>query len=304
MPRQSQSRSKVLELSARYANREVDGVTSDYMGYFCPTARPVLVLTTDHHVPGRTSQAHSHPCVAFHGCMRGPITLLGQGSEQRLDAGTLYLFAPGVRHYWRNDGADHAVMLSFLIDIHHPGNWPSGAGVGQACEELKERLRGARRFEVSGDEPLQKAFWQLADCLEPDHQPGPLLVNGLVWTLLGRLLERLRSAEVEDKTPADAAQQIRRLLVQRVQDRLSLAEIAHAVHLSPSRAKEVFHAAFGCGVMAYFTQLKIQHAKRLLADPSLTIKQVSQRLSFSSPTYFDRVFVRHTGQRPGEFRGR
>jgi AraC-like DNA-binding protein len=300
--RAPRSHAEVVALSGRYAIRDPGQPLTEYLGYFCPTARPILLLVTDHHAPGPASAPHTHPCLAFHGCLQGPVTLLMRDGESVLDAGTFYLMAPGVRHHWRSDGPDHAVMLSFLIDADHPGAWPAASGVPAACRELKERVQGAVRFEVRGDAPLQQVYWQLADCLNSDRPRETLAVTGLVWALLGLVLERLRSSATGAATQLDAARQIQRLLAQRIQDRLSLAEIARSVHLSPSRAKEVFHQAFGCGIMTYFNQLKIQQAKRLLCDRSLTIKQVSRRLGFSSPTYFDRVFHRYAGLLPTEFR--
>jgi AraC-like DNA-binding protein len=294
----------MIALSSRYAERHGNDVPQDYVGYFCPTARPVLLLVTDHHAPGQSSLVHSHPCLAFHGCLQGPISLLLSKERRTLDSGTFYLFAPGMPHQWHNEGPGHAVMLSFLIDGERTVGWPAAAGVGRGCQELRERVQGAQRFEARGDPALQQAFWQLADCLQPDQPREPLLVTGAVWTLLGLLLERLRSSALGATEHLDAAQAIRRLLVQRVQDRLTVAEVARAVHLSSSRAKEVFHATFGCGIMTFFNRLKIQQAKRLLGDRSLTIKQVSQRLGFSSPTYFDRVFFRQTGLLPRAFRER
>jgi AraC-like DNA-binding protein len=301
--RSPRSRAEAYTLSAVYAHRD-PGVAPgpDYTGYFCPTARPILLLVSDHHSPGQTSLAHSHPCMAFHGCLHGPIQLLLEGSEATLDAGTLYLFAPGVRHHWRNDGPNHAVMLSFLIDADHTGGWPAASGIAATCRELTQRVQGAMRFEARGQVPWQSAFWELADCLRPEQPREPALVTGLLWTLIGRLAACLRSSAEGAADRLDAARQIQRLLVQRIQDRLSIAEIARQVHLSPSRAKEVFHGAFGCGIMSYFNQLKIQQAKRLLCDGSLTVKQVSKRLGFSSASYFDQVFYRHTGLRPTQFR--
>jgi AraC-like DNA-binding protein/quercetin dioxygenase-like cupin family protein len=297
------SRSEASKLSAHYARRDAGVPISEYFGYFYPTPAPVLLLVTDHHAPGTVSPVHSHPCVAFHGCLQGPITLLGGKGEAHLDAGTCYLFAPGVRHHWRNDGAEHAVMLSFLVDADRPGAWPAAAGIKPACQELKQVVRGAMRLEAREDASLQQSLWQLADCLAPEKASEPVLVTGLVWTLIGRLLDRLRAETTPAQPgPLDTAQQIRRVLVQSVQDRLSLADIAQRVHLSPSRAKEVFRAAFGCGIMSYFNRLKIQQAKHLLCDPTLTVKQVSQRLGFSTPAYFDQVFYRCTGLRPTEFR--
>lgn len=302
--RAARSSSEVVALTARYSRVDPPGAPENYVGYFCPTARPVLGLVTDHHPPGRTSPPHAHVCHAFHGCLQGPVTLLSEGREETLDAGAGYLFAPGARHHWRNAGPGHAVVLSFLLEADRPGPWPAASGVAAACRELRQRVpRGAVRFDArGGDARLASAFWQLADCLQPELPRDPLLVTGCVWTLVGLLLGQLRTEAPVAAAGLDAARQIRRLLVRRVQDRLSLAEVARAVHLSPSRAKEVFRAAFGCGIMAYFTRLKVQQAQRLLCDRSLTVKEVSRRLGFSSPTYFDRVFLRHTGLLPTAFR--
>jgi AraC-like DNA-binding protein len=301
--RAPRSRDDAYALSARYSHRDPGVLPGpSHIGYFCPTARPVLLLVTDHHAPGQANQIHSHPCVAFHGCLHGPITLLLDGDEHTLDAGTIYLFAPGMRHHWRNDGPGHAVVLSFLIDTACSEDWPDASGIPAACRVLAQRVRGAMRFEARSQQALQAPFWELADCLHPDQPREPALITGLLWTLIGRLAASLRSSAEGAADQLDAARQIRRLLVQRIQDRLSLAEIARHVHLSASRAKEVFHAAFGCGIMSYFNQLKIQQAKRLLCDGSLTVKQVSRRLGFSSASYFDQVFFRHTGLRPTEFR--
>ena len=100
----------------------------------------------------------------------------------------------------------------------------------------------------------------------------------------------------------DAARAIHRLLRTRVGEPLSLSQIAAGVHLSTRQAERVFRAAYGSGIMAYFGQLKIEQAKRLLGDASLSVNQVSRRLGFSSPAYFTRAFFRHTGETPTAFR--
>jgi AraC-like DNA-binding protein len=72
--------------------------------------------------------------------------------------------------------------------------------------------------------------------------------------------------------------------------------------MSPTRAKQVFRATYGCGIMDYFNQLKVWQAKRLLGTSSLTVEQVSRKLGFSSASYFSRVFQRYTEEAPTDFR--
>jgi len=280
------------------------GQEPNYLAYFRPTARPFYLFGSAHFPPGVTSMAHYHPCVAFHSCLQGPVHLVTPDGDQRLDAGVFYMLAPGVWHHWHNDGPHTAATMSFLIDTEHPGSWPVASGVAECCRELRRLVRGTHRFHVAGDPELQQAFWQLTDHLMAERPRKPVATTGLLCTLIGLILERLAPAAEPTPAQTDVAGQIRRLLLARVSDRLSIAEVAREVGLSPTRVKQVFRATYGCGIKAYFNQLKIGQAKRLLCDPALTVEQVSYKLRFSSPAYFSHVFAQYTGESPTAFRSR
>jgi len=278
------------------------GQDPNFLAYFHPTPRPFYLFGAAHFPAGHSSCLHSHPCVAFHSCLQGPVSLVTASREPPLDAGVFYLMAPGVRHQWQNHGVHTAATMSFLIDADHPGSWPAASGIADCCRDLKRLVTGMRRFQAAGDPELQQAYWQLADHLMSDR-PGPRVTTvGLLCTLLGRALARLEPGPEASAAHTDAAQEIRRLLLARVREQLSIEEVAAEVCLSPTRAKAVFRQTFGCGIIAYFRQLKIWQAKRLLTDPELTVEQVSYQLGFSSPSHFSRVFFRVTGESPSAFR--
>ncbi len=52
----------------------------------------------------------------------------------------------------------------------------------------------------------------------------------------------------------------------------------------------------------YINERMLLAAKRLLADDTLSITQVSQRLGFEYPQHFVRFFKSHTGQTPSDYR--
>jgi AraC-like DNA-binding protein len=286
--------------SRNRADLSID-VDQSYLAYYLPVPRPFIRFTSGHFPAGTTTQRHNHSIIAMHGSLQGPLTLLTAVGEHTLDTGDFCIIAPDIDHHWSNAGSHTAATLAFLIDAERPGRWPASSGIADACTELNRLVRDVHRLNSSGDPNLQHAFWQVADQLTAEHPRKKLAVTSRLWTFLSIVLERLSPTQAA-ATQDDVAQLIRRLLLSRVNDRLTIAEVAAEVHVSATHAKEVFGATFGCGIMTYFNELKIWQAKRLLCDPSVTIDQVSGKLGFSSPTYFSRTFRQHTGETPSEFR--
>jgi AraC-like DNA-binding protein len=273
-----------------------------YLAYLRPTPKPFLHFASGHFPPSTRTVPHSHPCIAIHGCLQGPVVLCTTEDEMLLDAGIFYLIPPGVQHGWRNDGRQTATTFSFLLDASHPGRWPSNTGVENCCRELETSVGELHRFTTSGDKELHYSFWLAADYLTAEQPRQPSILAGILLTFLGQIHERLLGKSEPSTADPGPAQEIRRLLLSRVRDRLTIRQIAREVCMSPTRTKETFREAFGCGIMTYFNQLKIWQAKRYLLDLSLTIEQISQQLGFSSPSYFSRAFLKHTGESPTGYR--
>lgn len=273
-----------------------------YLAYIRPTPRPFLRFTSGHFPPGTRTTPHRHACLALHGCLQGPLVMLTPEGEQTLDEGVFYLIPPGLRHHWRNDGRHTAATLGLLIDAEHPGRWPAGSGVESGCQKLSELVTRLVRFSTAGDADLRLSYWLAADHLTAETPLEPMMTTAHLLNLIGRINERLGPAAAAATSEGDLAQRIRRLLLSRVSDRLSISQISREMGVSPTRAKETFRQAFGCGIIAYFNQLKIWQAKRMLSDLSLTIEQVSDRLGFANAAYFTRVFSQHAGETPTDFR--
>lgn len=290
-------------LGKRSAGRIRENAINDrsYLAYFRSTPRPFLQFVSGHFPPGTATQAHSHPCIALHGCLQGPLTLVLAQEETSLDAGAFYLLAPGVRHHWRNDGRQTAATFGLLIDAARPGRWPSGSGVEECCGKLARAVRGAHRFNSAADDELRSLFWLAADHLTALEGRETAATVGALLALVGQCSARLAAPDSAAE-PDDLAQRIRRLLLSRVNDRLSINDVARELNVSPTRAKQAFRKSFDCGIAGYHNQLKIWQAKRLLCDRALSVEQVSRKLSFATASYFSQAFLQHTGQTPSEFR--
>jgi AraC family transcriptional regulator len=82
---------------------------------------------------------------------------------------------------------------------------------------------------------------------------------------------------------------------------LSLAEIARAAGLSPSRFARAFKLATGKAVHQYVDELRVEKAKPLLKGGELTPDEVARRVGFDSTRRFAAVFRRLTGVSPHSY---
>ena len=57
----------------------------------------------------------------------------------------------------------------------------------------------------------------------------------------------------------------------------------------------------GCGVMDYFTRLKVDKAKELIREENYTFTEISEKLGFNTSQYFTTVFKRVSGMTPSEY---
>lgn len=78
--------------------------------------------------------------------------------------------------------------------------------------------------------------------------------------------------------------------------------LADLEHLSPSRFRSLFKESTGLSPGSYLLILRLNHARRLMLQPELTICQISQAVGYQDQLYFSRIFKKRTGLSPSEYR--
>lgn len=87
-----------------------------------------------------------------------------------------------------------------------------------------------------------------------------------------------------------------------IERRLTVADICSALNYNKSYLYKEFKNETGDSLLSYFTKLKIQRAKRLLRETSLTVAQISEQLAFDTPNYFTKSFKKITGYTPLQYK--
>lgn len=85
---------------------------------------------------------------------------------------------------------------------------------------------------------------------------------------------------------------------------LTVDEILKNSYYGRAYLMRIFKKETGLSIMEYFTKLKIEKAKELLRDKQLSVREISDKLSFSEPNYFTKTFKKTTGFTPSAYRQR
>lgn len=83
---------------------------------------------------------------------------------------------------------------------------------------------------------------------------------------------------------------------------LTLTDIAKQVHLSEKYFSRYFKRKIGYTFTQYIQTLKINHAKDLLLNTNMPIFRIAMDLKFSDAAYFTKVFFKHEGLTPKQYR--
>lgn len=88
----------------------------------------------------------------------------------------------------------------------------------------------------------------------------------------------------------------------RIEEEITLNELAQAAGLSPSHFCSLFRKTLGTTPHQYVLGRRIQHAKTLLSDPGRSILDVALASGFRTHQHFSRIFHRFTGASPSGYR--
>ena len=85
-------------------------------------------------------------------------------------------------------------------------------------------------------------------------------------------------------------------------ERITLDDIGRLTFFSPNYCENVFKRETGRSVIDYLLEIRMEAAKRLLSEGSLSLGAVAEAVGFDDYNYFSRVFKKRTGYTPTEYK--
>ncbi|WP_378157402.1 AraC family transcriptional regulator [Cohnella sp. GCM10027633] len=206
----------------------------------------------------------------------GNIVLYSPGEPQHYS----YRSANGTEAYWVHFTGSAA--RDYVSELGQVGSPVRAVGImDEAVDLFKSIIR-----ELNVGEPLSGT-----------------MASAYLLQLLALFGRRLRNAEAHRKAEPHAdIHRIIAIMHEKYNRRLVVGELAQACNLSLFRFIHKFKAVTGKTPVQYVTGIRINEAKRMLAETSLHVKEVAAIVGYDNPLYFSRVFGQATGMPPSRYK--
>lgn len=242
-----------------------------------------LILTETRHPPRFHIPSHAHDLHSFYFVLSGALTEYSDTVPLSLDTWSVVFTPAG--HVHRNAFHD-AGGRCFLVELE--SGRLAGAGLP---------LHGPL---VSNQPDLPRLALGLHREFRDPDPTSTLLMESVALEILAGFA---RDAGDSVGIPPWLLQ-ARDLLHDRFAERISLAELAGAVGVHPVTLVRSFRRRYRHSPGEYQRRLRVEHASRQLATSRRSCAAIALAAGFADQPHFCRVFKRHTGMTPAEFRSR
>ena len=124
-------------------------------------------------------------------------------------------------------------------------------------------------------------------------------LEALLWKVEGDLEETLKK---EQDSPKHTIALVEKYIQEHYDQVLSLDILAEKVYLTPHYLSSIFIQEKGIGINKYLKNVRMEKARQMLMETNMKISEISQRVGYSSLSYFCRSFRNEYGLTPDQYR--
>lgn len=115
--------------------------------------------------------------------------------------------------------------------------------------------------------------------------------------------EGIFSPATTRQTHTQIAELLKEYILSNYTSEINLNLIASSMNYSSSYLTKIFCQVYDCTPSKYIINLRINKACQLLLhNPELSIRQIGEAVGYHDQAYFSRIFKKHTGKSPFEYR--
>lgn len=108
--------------------------------------------------------------------------------------------------------------------------------------------------------------------------------------------------EISKVESGDLYSRMEKYIDEHFKERISLESMAEVLHANKSYLSRLYKEKKGINISDAILKRKVEAAKEYLSNTELKIFEISEKVGFEDTGYFSKVFKKHTGQSPKEFK--
>jgi AraC-like DNA-binding protein len=177
------------------------------------------------------------------------------------------------------------------LAVQSPGLWAISAGLAHNFADDHQLLEHGMF--------IYDALYSWAKHLQQEkHTQQPF--ESLLLVAFNKFL---KSKQAKGKAMPSWAKELKELIQDHIDTSLSLKEISKDLHINPSYLSRQFSKHFdNLSFGEYIRKQRIERAIELMSNPAYTLTDIAYYTGFSDQSHFTRIFKKHTGTSPSEYR--
>ncbi len=237
----------------------------------------------------------------------GVNRIVGDSSETIGDLDLVLITSPNLEHVWTNGSCHsddiHEITVQFYFDFygeHNILNTNPMASIKRMCERARKGL-------AFPQETIMRVYSRLIDL--PAKTEGYFALREFFDILYilsksdgARELATTSFAKVDVESESRRILKVQSFIGSHYMDELRLADLASLVSMSESAFSRFFKLSTSRSVSDYIVDIRLGAAARRLVDTTDPVSTICYDCGFNTLSNFNRLFRKHKGCSPTEFR--
>lgn len=244
--------------------------------------------------------------IEIHHCREGRM-------EQVLDGEYFYLMPGDLSISLRKRSADvyrfplchyHGVAIGINMDVISPTFWRLLEEMKVHPVEVARRLCDSRGYHIiRGEKYVEHIFSELYSVPE-NIREGYFKVKILELLLMlgGDNSQNYVSESSLTKAQVRLANQVASYLAERLDQHVTIEELAKQFNVSATYLKNIFKGVYGVPVFSYMRIQRMQTATQVLIHTDKSVADIAYEFGYSNTSKFSAAFRQIIGDTPGEYR--
>ncbi len=188
-----------------------------------------------------------------------------------------------------------------VIPPHVPHSQTSETTITSICICISgSGLEASQGLWVDSSGEIKTCLQHLMEELATQEPGYSVITEGYLLAIVGLVKRAIQKNIPQDRKQALVSEAVH--IIEEKEGNLSIDEVAGQLFVSKDYLRHLFTQYTGQSPMRTIVSCRIDHAKKLLMNPELSVVDVADMCGFDDPYYFSRLFKNHTGKSPSAFR--